>query len=162
MTPAAGSGVVRRRSARAILIDEAGQLLVIRRTRPGCVPYWTTPGGGLEASDDSLESALHRELAEELGARLTPAAQVFLHSTVTDAGLDVQHFFLTRLLGLNEDTRGGPEVGDPDRGGYHLERVDLTAAGPDGLAGLDLRPRALKEFLVHNREVLLIDATAMT
>lgn len=162
MTPPVGLGTIRRRSARAILIDEAGHLLLIRRTRPGGAPYWTTPGGELEPTDDSLESALHRELVEELGARITTGTQVFLHSTLTNADMDVQHFLLTRLLGLDEDCRGGPEFDDPARGGYHLERVDLCTADPDVLHGLDLRPGALKDFLMRNREVLLIDAAAMT
>lgn len=162
MTPSAALGTIRRRSARAILIDETGHLLLIRRTRPGQTPYWTTPGGGLEPTDDSLESALRRELAEELGASITPTTQVFLHSTITDAGVDIQHFFLTRLLGLDQNLRGGPELDEPARGGYHLERADLTAAAPDGLDGLDLRPSALKDFIINNRAVLLIDAAAMT
>jgi hypothetical protein len=37
-----------RRSARAILFDDAGRLLLIKRTKPGQAPYWTTPGGGIE------------------------------------------------------------------------------------------------------------------
>ncbi|MFI0445139.1 hypothetical protein [Actinomadura sp. 6N118] len=34
-----------KRSARAILIDEVGHLLLIKRIKPGQEPYWTTPGG---------------------------------------------------------------------------------------------------------------------
>jgi hypothetical protein len=37
--------MIRRHAARAILIDDAGRLVLIKRTRPGQVPYWTTAGG---------------------------------------------------------------------------------------------------------------------
>lgn len=37
-----------RRSVRAVLIDDEVRLLMIKRTRPGVAPYWTTPGGGIE------------------------------------------------------------------------------------------------------------------
>lgn len=56
--------MITRHSARAILIDDEGRLVLIKRTRPGQVPYWTTAGGGVEDSDASVEAALHRELAE--------------------------------------------------------------------------------------------------
>lgn len=55
-----------RRAARAILIDDEGRLVLIKRTKPGREPYWTAPGGGVEADDVSVEAALRRELAEEL------------------------------------------------------------------------------------------------
>jgi 8-oxo-dGTP pyrophosphatase MutT (NUDIX family) len=61
---------VERRSARAILIDDAGKLVLIRRSRPGRAPYWTTAGGGVEESDASVEAAMRRELFEELGAEV--------------------------------------------------------------------------------------------
>ncbi|WP_235947342.1 NUDIX hydrolase [Candidatus Frankia alpina] len=57
-----------RRAARAILIDGNGRLVLFRRTLPKRKPYWSTPGGGVDREDGSVEAALHRELAEELGA----------------------------------------------------------------------------------------------
>lgn len=55
---------MRRRAARAILIDDLGRLVLIKRTKPGQPPYWTAPGGGVEDTDASVEAALYRELAE--------------------------------------------------------------------------------------------------
>lgn len=146
---------VGRRTARAILIDDRGQVVLIKRTKPARPPYWTAPGGGVEDTDTSVEVALYRELAEELGAHATNATQVFLCSSSSDAGVAVQHFFVAKLVSLDESARNGPEFSDPSRGGYELDRVDLLG---DELATIDLKPTALKEFLLANREALLIEA----
>lgn len=148
---------VGRRAARAILIDDRGRLVLIRRTKPGQPPYWTAPGGGVEDSDASVEMALHRELAEELGAEAADASQVFLFSSPSNVGVAVQHFFVARLAALDESARSGPEFSDPSRGGYELDRVDLRG---DDLASIDLKPTALKEFILANREALLAEAAA--
>lgn len=52
---------------RALLITQDGALLTIRRTRPGQEPCWVLPGGGVE-DGENLETALARELREELAA----------------------------------------------------------------------------------------------
>lgn len=148
---------VRRRAARAILIDDLDHLLLIKRTKPGQAPYWTTPGGGVEETDISVEAALSRELAEELGAEATGASRVFLFSSPSDAGIAVQHFFVARLTRLDESARSGPEFSDPSRGGYQLDRIDLRR---DDLASIDLKPTALKEFILANREALLVEAAS--
>ncbi len=147
--------VVGRRAARAILIDDLGRLVLIKRIKPGQAPYWTAPGGGVEDGDASVQAALYRELAEELGAKATDASQVFLFSSPSDSGVAVQHFFVVRLTSLNESARSGPEFNDPSRGGYELDRVDLRG---DDLAAIDLKPAALKEFILANREALLVEA----
>jgi ADP-ribose pyrophosphatase YjhB (NUDIX family) len=146
-----------RRAARAILIDDRGRLVLIKRTKPGQPPYWTAPGGGVEEADGSVEAALHRELAEELGAEASGASRVFLHSSPSDSGVAVQHFFVARLVAMDEARRNGPELADPARGGYDVDRVDLLG---DDLAGVDLKPGALKEFIMANREALLAESVA--
>jgi ADP-ribose pyrophosphatase YjhB (NUDIX family) len=150
---------VGRRSARAILIDGQGRLVLIKRTKPGQAPYWTTAGGGVEDTDASVEAALHRELAEELGAEAAGAVQVFLVSSPSDAGVAVQHFFVARLARMDVAARSGPEFADPAQGGYDVELVDLFG---DDLAGIDLKPPALKEFILANREALLAEAGTVT
>jgi hypothetical protein len=49
----------------------------------------------------------------------------------------------------------GPVMLDPSRGGYELDRVDLLG---NELAAIDLKPTALKEFILANREALLAEA----
>nr|WP_187361618.1 NUDIX hydrolase [Phytoactinopolyspora mesophila] len=149
---------VERRAARAILIDDLGRLVLIKRTKSGQPPYWTAPGGGVEDTDASVEAALHRELAEELGAKTTEASQVFLFSSPSDGGVAVQHFFVARLASLDESARSGPEFNAPARGRYDLDRVDLRG---DELVSIDLKPTALKEFILTNRQALLVEAGAV-
>lgn len=139
-----------RRSVRAILLDEDDRLVLIKRIKPGQVPYWTTPGGGVESTDGSLEAALRRELHEELGAEADRFVQVFLFTAPVGDGVSVQHFFVCRLLELREDARTGPEFDDPSRGGYQLDRVTI-----ERLPAVDLKPEGLAEFITSNREALL-------
>ena len=144
-----------RHSARAILIDDEGRLVLIRRTRPGQVPYWTTAGGGVEDSDASVEAALHRELAEELGAAAAGASQVLLFSEQSARGTAVAHFFVARLVSLDIAIRTGPEFADPARGAYDPDRIDLRG---NALEATDLRPAGVKAFILANREALLAEA----
>lgn len=81
-----------RRSVRAVLLDEDDRLVLIKRIKLGQVTYWTTPGGGLESTDVSLEAALRRELHEELGAEADPFTHVFLFTASAGEGVFVQHF----------------------------------------------------------------------
>jgi ADP-ribose pyrophosphatase YjhB (NUDIX family) len=145
---------VERRSARAIVIDDEGRLVLIKRSKPDREPYWTTAGGGVEDGDASIEAAMHRELLEELGAEAIGASQVFLASFRSATGLHVRHFFVARLVGLDPALRTGPEFTDPARGAYDPYRVDLRG---DELEGVDLRPPKLKEFILANREALLAE-----
>ena len=130
-------------------------LVLIKRTKPEQAPYWTAPGGGVEDTDASVKAALYRELAEELGAVAAGASQVFLFSSSSDAGVAAQHFFVVRLISMDESARSGPEFSDPSRGGYELDLVDLRG---DDLAAIDLKPAALKGFILANREALLVEA----
>ncbi|GAA1858939.1 NUDIX hydrolase [Myceligenerans crystallogenes] len=146
---------VGRRGARGIVVDDKGRLVLIKRTKPGQAPYWTSPGGGVEDTDASVEDALRRELAEELGATADGYQQVFLSSDPTDAGVAIQHFFVARLTSLNLAERHGSELSKPERGGYDLDYIPLD----DGtLEAIDLKPVALKEFVLANRDALLAEA----
>jgi ADP-ribose pyrophosphatase YjhB (NUDIX family) len=155
VTAAVVTAAVERRSARAILIDDEGRLVLIKRSKPGREPYWTTAGGGVEDSDASIEAAMHRELFEELGAEAVGASQVFLVSSRSATGLRVQHYFVARLVSLDLAVRTGPEFTDPARGAYDPDRVDLRG---DDLAHVDLQPPELKAFILANREALLAEA----
>lgn len=129
---------------RAVLITRDGDLLTIRRTRPGQEPYWVLPGGGVEDGED-LETALARELHEELAA--TADIHGLIH--ILDAGTDRQYVYLARANSWSASPadRSGPEFTDPGRGHYHPQPVSFTS---EALAGIDLRPDALAQFLLRH------------
>lgn len=147
---------VGRRSVRAVLFDDDHRLLLIRRNKPEHPPYWTTAGSGVEPDDSSREAALQRELLEELGARIVVGPQVFLTSGQNGDEIDIQHFFLCRVISVDPSLRIGQELNDPGRGGYHLVRVL-----PDQLATIDLKPTKLRTFLAANGEALVLEAALL-
>ncbi|CAM5631070.1 O-succinylhomoserine sulfhydrylase [Streptomyces glaucescens] len=75
-----------KRTARAVLLDGDDPIL-IKRTKPGVDPYWVTPGGGVEPGDPTVVHALHREVYEELGAKITDVVPCFV-DTVEHIGED--------------------------------------------------------------------------
>lgn len=147
-----------KRTARAILLDLGedegpGELIFIKRTKPGREPYWITPGGGVEPDlDETVVDALHRELDEELGAKVTDVVPAFV-DTVSDPqetrnGVKVQHFFVCRLVSMNPELRHGPEVEEPC-GRYEIVRLPFT---PEGVTSVDVVPTTLRAYLAANIE----------
>jgi ADP-ribose pyrophosphatase YjhB (NUDIX family) len=114
---------------RAVLVTPAGQLLLIKRTRPGATPYWVLPGGHVEADDPGLRAALTREIREEVGA--LPQITGLLQTLADEHRRE--YFYLARIRSWSEADRTGPEFDDPDRGEYLLVEVPLTAAALDAI-----------------------------
>jgi ADP-ribose pyrophosphatase YjhB (NUDIX family) len=129
---------------RALLVTPDHDLLAIQRIRPGQAPYWVLPGGGVEAGED-LETALARELREEIAA----TADVHSLLYVLERGAERQYFYLARVHSWSADPgdRTGPEFVDPARGEYRLQAMPLTA---EALMAIDLKPDELAEFLVRH------------
>jgi ADP-ribose pyrophosphatase YjhB (NUDIX family) len=141
-----------KRTARAILVD-GGDLILIKRTKPGRDPYWITPGGGVEPEDASVVDALHREVDEELGAKVVDVVPAFVdtvqHSTHHAAhGVKVQHFFICRLDTMDLSRRHGPEVEEPC-GEYEVVRIPFSR---EGLASVEVVPPSLRAYLSANIE----------
>lgn len=61
-----------RQSARALILDEEDQVLLVRFDWPGGPEggFWANPGGGIEPGESRLD-ALQRELREEVGLVIT-------------------------------------------------------------------------------------------
>jgi len=76
------SAPLQRRSARAILLDDVGRVLLIRFVVPrdgNIFAFWATPGGTVEMGETDLEAA-QREISEELAIDLPLIGPV--HSSV--------------------------------------------------------------------------------
>lgn len=129
-------------SVRALLHDDSGRIMLIRRVWPGRHPYWVTPGGGVETDDASLEDALRRELREELGAEVELGSLVasWKHRDVTT------HLFSATLVSLDESLRHGPEFEDSSRGSYETVAIPYTY---EALAAINLVPRELVALLMR-------------
>lgn len=56
-----------RRTARVIVVDQNGAVLLVRYDGPsGAASYWVPPGGGIEPGEEARDAAA-RELREETG-----------------------------------------------------------------------------------------------
>jgi 8-oxo-dGTP pyrophosphatase MutT (NUDIX family) len=144
-----------KRTARAILID-GDRLVLIKRTKPGIAPYWLTPGGGVEMEDADILAALHREIDEELGGKITDPVPAFVDTTEHLAddgshGVKVQFFFACRLESMDLSRRHGPEIEQPC-GEYEVVRVPFSRMG---LASVDIVPLTLRHYLDANIEGVL-------
>ncbi|GIH73037.1 NUDIX hydrolase [Sphaerimonospora thailandensis] len=132
---------------RGVLITPAGNLLTIKRVRPGVDPYWVLPGGGVEPDDATLEAALLREIDEELAGQ--PTIDALIHILETDE--DRQYFFLGRIGSWDPDRRTGPEFADPSSGQYITEEVPLH---PEQLTQIALKPEPIAHLLTKHASEL--------
>jgi ADP-ribose pyrophosphatase YjhB (NUDIX family) len=126
-----GSPVIER--VRAILVTPADTLLLIKRIRPGILPYWVFPGGGVEPTDATLEEALDREIREEIAGN---AEILGLFHSIERSG-ERELFYLARIGQWSFDDRTGPEFSVAGRGEYHLDEVPLTS---EAIEGVNVKP----------------------
>jgi 8-oxo-dGTP diphosphatase len=78
-----------RQSVRALIVDPAERVLLVRFEFPDAT-VWALPGGGVEPDEEPLD-ALHRELDEELGlvgADIGPQVWERTHLITFDHGPD--------------------------------------------------------------------------
>lgn len=111
-----------RVSVRALLLNENDELIVFRRYRPDRGIYYSAPGGKIEPGEDD-ETALRRELFEELGATAGELHYLF-SAPGTDRYPTAHRFYLTRLVAMDISLRTGKEFHDPAKGTYDVELID--------------------------------------
>ncbi|HET7229150.1 MAG TPA: NUDIX domain-containing protein [Longimicrobium sp.] len=97
-------------SARLVIVDDEGRLLLFRFHDEHRPPFWSTVGGRLEPGE-SYHSAAVRELAEETGFRAPIGPLLHVRDDVfATAGSGparwIEHYFLVRSPG-GEITRDG-------------------------------------------------------
>ncbi|MBR7839615.1 NUDIX domain-containing protein [Actinospica durhamensis] len=139
-----------RVAGRAILLDSDGRVLLFQGfdpARPTEPPWWYTPGGGVEPGETPQQAAA-RELAEETGLVVEPAAlgeQVFENYVefLMDGVLLRQrnHFFLLRTATREISTAGLDDVEQRTHLGHRwwsAEELEQSSeiCYPEELAGL--------------------------
>jgi ADP-ribose pyrophosphatase YjhB (NUDIX family) len=70
----------------AVLIEQAGQVLLIKRANDPLKGYWALPAGFVEWDEDPAQAAI-RECREETGLHIQVEALLHLFHTPDDGGL---------------------------------------------------------------------------
>lgn len=102
-----------RRTARILLIDPGGRILLFRYTAQGVDPFWIMPGGECDEGE-AFEAAAQRELFEETGILAEPCHTGSVkHAEYVYDGepvRSVEHFFWHRAASAEIDTSRHTEL----------------------------------------------------
>lgn len=143
-----------RQSARLLIVDPQGRLLLFRYADGRTPPFWATPGGQL-LPGETYEQAAVRELAEETGfnAPLGPLVrtreEVFAAGDV-DTARWTEHYFIVLAPGGNVDPSGWTEEERRNIVASHWwSLADLRSAGEPVLP--TWLPEALASVLADSK-----------
>jgi ADP-ribose pyrophosphatase len=117
-------------AAVALVLDEAGRLLVCRRAHEPGLGRWSLPGGVIEPGETG-EQAAAREVAEETGLELPPTA--FRHlATLPNEYAFQDYLWPTLDLFYTAQVEGAPSTrADP------AEVAEIVWLAPDQALALD-------------------------
>ena len=118
--------------AGAVVRDEAGRLLLVRRGREPAAGLWSLPGGRIEAGETAAEAAA-REVREETGLEVE-IGQLLIEALIWDGHYRVQDFAATVTGG---SLRAGDDAADVRWVDIaELPSLPLSAGLFDELAGV--------------------------
>lgn len=127
-----------------ILFDDNIILMKRERIKEGKkVLYYDFPGGGVEEGE-TLEQALHREILEELGIKVTLIKNLYLN----EYDNQIHGYFLCRYLSGKFGTGEGPEFNDKNylnRGTYTPLILPISKIGD-----INLVPELVKNRFISD------------
>ena len=136
-----------RQAVRAVVVDDAERVLLVRFRRPDGGAFWTTPGGGLERGESDVD-ALRRELREEVGLvdpEIGPCVWTRDHSFVWHRTIrQLERVYLVRIERHIEAP--GVDLAAEGVDAVRWWTLDELAETPDELAPRQLVP-ALRDLL---------------
>lgn len=109
-----GKPPVRRDTARLIVRDPEGRVLLFRFTPDNRAPFWATPGGAVDPGETHAQAA-RRELMEETGFDCDPGAAIAMrevryHAFWGDEVISEEHYFAVSVPHAEIDTSGHEEI----------------------------------------------------
>ncbi len=121
-------------TVRAIIADEAGRLLLLRRAAQSrnFVGEWEFPGGKMD-DGEMVDEALRREVREETGL------EIGIDSVACVTEFEMPHIRVAMLCFYAHQTGGELRLSD--------EHDDFTWVPPDAMAGLPLT-QVMRDVLV--------------
>ncbi|MEO0881669.1 MAG: NUDIX domain-containing protein [Pseudomonadota bacterium] len=96
----------------AAILNEAGELLLIQRLRPPEPGHWGLPGGKIDFGEPA-ETAVKREIAEELGIEIALTGLACLTETI---GADDGRHWVAPVYGARIMS-GAPGIQEPEKHG---------------------------------------------
>lgn len=118
--------------AGAVVRDEAGRLLLVRRGRPPAEGLWSLPGGRIEPGETAAAAAV-REVREETGLDVEVGA-VLITAVVADGAYRVRDF-AARVIG--GELRAGDDASEARWATEaELDELELTPGLRDELLRL--------------------------
>ena len=142
-----------RRVARAIVFDDEGYFYFIRAERDddfGRATLIETSGGGVEADED-LDSAIKRELKEELGAEVRVVCKIGVVSDYYNLihRHNLNNYFLCKVASFGDKHLTRDEIED-----FHLSTLKLTYE--EAVAEYEKRRETRLGKLIANRELPIL------
>jgi len=110
----------------AVILSDAGEVLIVKRRHEPLAGQWSLPGGMLELGE-TLEAGVAREMVEETGLVVTvgPVVEAFDRILLDETGRVRYHFVLIDYLCR---VRGGTLVAGSDVEAAELVRTDRLDA----------------------------------
>ena len=142
-----------RRIARAIVYDDDGYFYFVRAERDddfGRATLIETAGGGVEADED-LDSAIKRELKEELGAEVDVICKIGVVSDYYNLihRHNLNNYFLCKVISFGDRHLTQDEIED-----FHLSTLKLTYE--EAIAEYEKRCETRLGRLIANRELPIL------